>query len=340
MIKIFGGKLKNGIITTLLAITMVFCTVLTANAGGGGGTGGGGGGGTTPVTFTGAYLSTVVNNSSTTGNSVIDNTKVPVKPTIKLVFSNNVVNEAVWSINQPCVTMKDSENNSVEIQVDRISDLVNDGEKQNIFVTPVDDLTLGKTYTLTISDSLKAKNLTTLGQIQNISFTVKTEITPPSLVISSIENNLKTNKSSVKISGTTEVGSTVKVNGALVTPDSIGAFTTNVKLKSGNNTITINSTDASDNTNTLVYKVNYDNLPPSLKISGPKNNSKTKKKTITITGTAEKGSIVKLNGKVITNQNGKFTKVISLKKGSNIIKIAATDSVGNTKTVTVKVIKS
>lgn len=88
----------------------------------------------------------------------------------------------------------------------------------------------------------------------------------PSLNVTSPADNLKTNKTTVTVSGVTnDVTSspvTVTVNGNNATVQSNGSFTTNVMLKEGDNTITIVATDSAGQRTTVTRKVTVDTDPP------------------------------------------------------------------------------
>jgi len=137
--------------------------------------------GQNPLIFDGAFLTTATSSSNTsdTGASVDGSTSVPVRPTIKFMFQRSVTQDDIWSNNKTCFTMKDSSGASVAINVFRISNGTEDNpeERRNIFITPLSDLTPGKTYEITISKNLVANNGETFGEAYDgkdvvISFTV------------------------------------------------------------------------------------------------------------------------------------------------------------------------
>jgi LysM repeat protein len=131
-----------------------------------------------PLNFVGAYLTEMSNNTSTTGAD-IKTTSVSVKPTIKVVFDKNIVNDAVWENNKKCVSLQDSSGINVATNVFRVSDAVNFNERQNIFMTPMKDLNPGAHYKIIIRPDLRAKNgysnlgMTTSNQPVIVNFTVK-----------------------------------------------------------------------------------------------------------------------------------------------------------------------
>lgn len=172
-------KLFKFLFTGLLTLGLLFGNIVVTLAAGGGGGGGGKGGGSgsgggDPVTFVGAYLTTISDNVSTTGKDIKNSQDVDVNPMIKLIFNKNVVSSTVWETNKQSITLADSEGNSIAIQVDRIPDEgnnSNEDEKRHIFIRPTEPLTDGKTYRLIIKGKLTANNGTTLGKEESVTFT-------------------------------------------------------------------------------------------------------------------------------------------------------------------------
>jgi hypothetical protein len=133
-------------------------------AGGGTGSGTGTGGGNAPLNLVGAYL-------EATGVSIEGSNSVPINPTIKLVFDRGVVRDH-WDNNQNCFTMRNQSGANIPINVSRAANYTDDSEKRNIYITPVNNLIPGITYTITISANLQANNDNTLGVQREIVFTV------------------------------------------------------------------------------------------------------------------------------------------------------------------------
>jgi len=114
-----------------------------------------------------AYLTAIaagVPPVSINGPSIDDGANVPLKAMFKMYFKNNVVNNdgdnPVWPGNQQCFTLQTTAGGvSVPIKVVRIPDDP-DGfnERNNIFVTPVNELAPNTQYKLTISPDLMPKN--------------------------------------------------------------------------------------------------------------------------------------------------------------------------------------
>ena len=86
---------------------------------------------------------------------------------------------------------------------------------------------------------------------------VEPDTTPPALALSSPEEGIEIDINAVTVSGTTEPGSDIDVNGIKATVKGDGSFSLDIFLLPGENTIVVTSTDASGNeiveTRTLIY---------------------------------------------------------------------------------------
>lgn len=109
---------------------------------------------TATLDYYGAYLTTVAAGSSTTGEKVAGLKTVPVKPTIKLAFNQDLTADNVWAGNQAYIKLLDSDGNEVPADVTRLST-----ESGNIFVTPKGDLTKGQSYKITMDQNIIAANI-------------------------------------------------------------------------------------------------------------------------------------------------------------------------------------
>lgn len=94
--------------------------------------------------------------------------------------------------------------------------------------------------------------------------------------------------------------------------------------------LTANNTTALGKKETISFTVNTDVVSPELTISTPKTSSISTKKKVTISGSTEAGSIVKINSTVVpVNEEGLFSYEITLNSGVNQITITSTDEAGN-----------
>lgn len=134
--------------------------------------GGGNGNGIAPLGFTGAYLTTINGDVSTTEDSIEGSVTIPVHPIIKLEFDRGVVRD-YWDNNRNCISMKTSSGSIVPVTVSRIEGA--DAEKRNIFVEPTNILVPGTTYSIFISPDLRANNGKTLGSQKTATFTTESQ---------------------------------------------------------------------------------------------------------------------------------------------------------------------
>lgn len=291
----------------------------------------GAGGGTDPVSFVGAYLTTISNSVSTTGVEIKNSSNVITKPTIKLVFTKNVVNLTVWDINDKAITLADSKGNSIAVTVTRIPDQgtnSNPNEKRNIFIKPVKLLTSGEKYTLTVDSSLTANNMTKLGHDETVTFTAKADTVKP-VITGAANKTIAINSTFNPKTGVTakdnadgDVTSSVKVSG-----------TVNTK-KIGTYTLTYSVTDQSGNTASLTRKIKViDNVKPV--ISGAAN------KTIKLNSTfnPKTGVTAKDNVDGDVTSSIKVTGAVNTKKkGTYILTYTVADKSGNQTVITRKII--
>jgi len=91
------------------------------------------------------------------------------------------------------------------------------------------------------------------------------DTTPPSLSLTSPSQGLTTETSVVTVTGITEPGVTLKINGVLVAVGPDGSFSCELALVEGSNTILANATDAGGNSVTVSRTVTYLNPVPNLR---------------------------------------------------------------------------
>ena len=152
------------LIIALIFALSIFSWPCTVSAAGGIGGGGGGGTGSTQLIFTSASLATLdlANQTAAPGESITDlSTVIPVNPTIKIVFSNNVTGDANWANNQNCIHLTEVSDpaTSIPLTVTRLGGGSSSSpEKNNIYIQPNAELTLGGHYRLHFDSTLKANN--------------------------------------------------------------------------------------------------------------------------------------------------------------------------------------
>lgn len=123
------------------------------------------------------------------------------------------------------------------------------------------------------------------------------------------------------------------------------SYTPATALSDGSHTVKFDATDNDGNKATqksVTFKV--DTVPPALSITAPANNLVTNKAACTVTGTTSDATsspvtlTIKLNSgaaeAVTVNEDGSFSKALTLAAGANTITVVARDAAGKTTTVT------
>lgn len=153
-----------------------------------------------------------------------------------------------------------------------------------------------------------------------------------------------TKESKIDVKGFTEEGATVKlfVNDKeleKILADKDGAFAfEGIPLSEGKNTIYTQATDTAGNESQPSGKVTveFDKIPPNLKVNEPKNLARfeQREEEITVKGRTEPDTKVTINGQqIIVDQEGRFASLYALKDGKNKLRIEAEDLAGNKTTI-------
>ncbi len=142
------------------------------------------------------------------------------------------------------------------------------------------------------------------------------------------------------VTGQTEVGAFLKVQGKNVSIDQNGSWKTDVTYtKEGTNSVTVVSHDLAGNTVFVTRTFTIDITPPTLLVAKPTNNTLTKMTSVDVSGYVEKDAKVTVNGHKIVFDGTTFTTPVELVEGSNLITVTATDAAGNSKTTKVTVVR-
>lgn len=145
-----------------------------------------------------------------------------------------------------------------------------------------------------------------------------------------------TNSATITISGNVapKKSLTVYVNNnsqkELITDDN--GFTTDITLQEGENSVYVEVSDENGSRakKSKVYTVVYKNKQLKLDISAPTEGDKTNKDEITVSGSTDTDTAVKINGSpVVVNSTGSFSDTVQLQEGENKIIVEAQDTAGN-----------
>jgi len=172
--------------------------------------------------------------------------------------------------------------------------------------------------------------------------TVVLDTQPPALEIESPPEGLVTNRPETILSGVTEGGAILSVNGdfSLVPgePGQPAEFALPLRLPEGPNTIFISVTDGAGNLNFSTRHMVVDTLPPALSISAPADGHRTTRSTLFIIGETEPGVVLTINSRAVpVGQTGSFSLEVGLATGPNRFTVRAVDLAGNSNETVVDV---
>ncbi|MBU0475278.1 MAG: hypothetical protein KKF62_14085 [Bacteroidetes bacterium] len=176
------------------------------------------------------------------------------------------------------------------------------------------------------------------GNTKTVTRNVLLDIIAPSITITSPADSSITSLTTATLIGNvtgTDIN-VVTVNGDTVIVDINGDFSAFINLVEGKNNISIVATDTVGNETNLAHVIYLDSTPPVLTITNPADSTVTNQATIILTGTVDgSNDVVIVNGDTVAvDQNGDFSKELTLAEAENIINITATDEVGNETSIT------
>jgi flagellar hook assembly protein FlgD len=155
---------------------------------------------------------------------------------------------------------------------------------------------------------------------------------PPTLRVANLDEVSRVREANLTIEGLTDPDAVVQVVGdpKIVPIDAEGRFNLKRQLVEGSNNLQISATDPAGNVATITREIILVTQPPEIAISAPANDSWTNENLITVAGVVPAGASLKVNGQEATvAEDGQFEREVILQEGDNILRIEATDDVGN-----------
>ena len=159
--------------------------------------------------------------------------------------------------------------------------------------------------------------------------------TPPGVTIYFPQDGFRTNSPLLAISGVTDEGARVTVNGVEVGVTAT-LFSTSLSLVEGSNTISVVSTDSLGNTRVVRLQVVLDTRPPYLVVLTPIENATVNTEEVRVTAHLEGDLALTINGQAIPygstsypTGTGTLDHLMQLASGENTITIEALDAAGN-----------
>ena len=141
-----------------------------------------------------------------------------------------------------------------------------------------------------------------------------------------------TNKPQTEVTGRTNPGNTVTLNGSPAQVAQDGSFKGNVTLKEGLNTIVGEAKNAAGMTTRKMVTITLDTIPPNIFIDDP--GYLVDITEIEVTGRVEPHSKVTVNGQPATVVNDLWKVITKVNHGKNAITVVAVDQAGNSNTAT------
>lgn len=140
------------------------------------------------------------------------------------------------------------------------------------------------------------------------------------------------------LTGSTEPGATLTLNGSPLTVGSDGSFSASVALAEGANALLFVATDAAGNRATRSGTVVLDSTSPTVSIASPAAGALLTTRVVTVSGTTEPLAMVSVNGVGgAADGTGSFSVQIGLPEGATSITVVATDAAGHVGSASVSV---
>lgn len=161
---------------------------------------------------------------------------------------------------------------------------------------------------------------------------VLVDTVPPTLRLANLDEVSRVREATLTIEGLTDPDAVVQLAGEpqIVPINADGRFNLKRPLAEGSNTIKVIATDPAGNVATLSREIILVTKPPEIAITAPTNDLWTNENILTVTGVVPKGASLKVNGQeAIVGTDGQFEREVILQEGDNILRVEATDDVGN-----------
>jgi flagellar hook assembly protein FlgD len=155
---------------------------------------------------------------------------------------------------------------------------------------------------------------------------------PPTLRLANLDEVSRVREANLTIEGLTDPNAVVQLAGdpKIVPIDGEGRFNLKRQLTEGSNMVEVSATDPAGNVATLAREIILVTQPPEITISTPANDTWTNENLISVAGAVPAGASLKVNGQeAAVGADGQFEREVILQEGDNILRIEATDDVGN-----------
>ncbi len=136
----------------------------------------------------------------------------------------------------------------------------------------------------------------------------------------------------LRIEGVTDPGATVWLNEQFhpLEVNESGGFSTDYTLQEGVNRIELVAVDEAGNQSSIVREITLRTEPPTIEVLNPPKNLWINEQMLSVQGKVSPGVELRVNQKKAEiNEEGEFNVDVVLEEGENVIRVEATDNVGN-----------
>jgi flagellar hook assembly protein FlgD len=185
-----------------------------------------------------------------------------------------------------------------------------------------------------VADGRYRLQVTAKGPIRSASqgVTLQVDTQPPTLRLVNFPDGLRVRESALGVQGLTDSDTAVWVTGnpQPIGVDSQGRFSFQHRLVEGDNQVEVRAVDPAGNSTRLARQITLVTTPPEVVISAPVDDEWTNQALATVGGQAPPGSTLEINDRQVgVNADGSFQYEMLLEEGDNLIRVVATDDVGN-----------
>jgi len=162
--------------------------------------------------------------------------------------------------------------------------------------------------------------------------TLQVDTTPPTMQLANVPNGLRVREDALTIQGVTDPDANVFVTGnpQPVQVDGQGNFSFLYRLNEGPNLLEIRAADPAGNSTVLRRDIALIVTPPEVVIASPVDDAFLNQSLITVSGQASPDVTLTVNDlPVQVGEDGAFNHQLNLEEGDNLIRVVATDDVGN-----------
>jgi len=164
------------------------------------------------------------------------------------------------------------------------------------------------------------------------SIVVTLDNTPPIVRLANLPDDLKVGSEELLLEGTTEPGSSLWLNDQPqpIVLSSNGGFSLRHLLREGENRIELTAVDPSGNASSVTRNVTLVLRPPEIILDNPPDDLWINQRLLSVQGRADPDAQLLVDGKeAAVDADGRFNVDVLLEEGENVLRVQATDPVGN-----------